>query len=191
MSETVVQIGAQSKRTHGIATAAVWIAQIAVAGILGMGAFTKFFMFTPDGSMALSEALGVGRGIILGIAVVEATAATLILISRRHLIGGLLAGATMGGALFSHATRIGWSGNPAAEMWPLALIGFVAASWVVKTYLPQLLRASRATASRSVWKLAESRGRRHVAVQASRVDRRSGRSLGAAVRERFRRGARP
>jgi hypothetical protein len=131
MSETVLQVGAPGERTRGIATAAVWIAQIAVAGILGMGAFTKFFMYTPDGSMALSEALGVGRGIILGIGVVEATAATLILIPRRHLTGGLLAAATMGGALFSHATRIGWSGNAAAEMWPLALVGFVTASWVV------------------------------------------------------------
>jgi hypothetical protein len=69
MGETVLQVGAPGERTRGIAIAAVWIAQIAVA--------------------------------------------------------------TMGGALFSHATRIGWSGNAAAEMWPLALVGFVAASWVV------------------------------------------------------------
>ena len=39
--------------------------------------------------------------------------------------------ATMGGALFTHATRIGWSGNAAAEMWPLALIALVAAATVV------------------------------------------------------------
>jgi hypothetical protein len=96
-----------------------------------MGAFTKFFMYTPDGSMALAEAMGVGRGIIVLIGLVELTAATLILIPRRHLLGGLLAAATMGGALFTHATKIGWSGNAAAEMWPLAFVAFAAASSVV------------------------------------------------------------
>ena len=62
---------------------------------------------------------------------VEITAATLILIPRLRSIGGLLAIGTMGGALFTHATKIGWSGNAAAEMWPLALIALVAASSVV------------------------------------------------------------
>jgi hypothetical protein len=75
--------------------------------------------------------MGVGRGIIVLIGLVELTAATLILIPRRHLLGGLLAAATMGGALFTHATKIGWSGNAAAEMWPLALMAFAAASSVV------------------------------------------------------------
>jgi hypothetical protein len=36
----------------------------------------------------------------------------------------------MGGALFTHATKIGWSGNPAAKMWPLALVALAAASSV-------------------------------------------------------------
>ena len=34
---------------------ALWIAQLTVAGILGMAAFTKFFAHTPDGSMALAS----------------------------------------------------------------------------------------------------------------------------------------
>jgi len=131
MNENVLSVDAPAGRVGGIGTAAVWIAQLAVAGILGMGAFTKFFMYTPDGSMALAEAMGVGRGIILLIGVVELAAAALILIPRRHLVGALLAAGTMGGALFTHATRIGWSGNAAAEMWPLALVAFAAASSVV------------------------------------------------------------
>ena len=131
MSESVLSVNTSSSRAVGIATVAVWIAQLAVAGILGMAAFTKFFMYTPDGSMALAEAMGVGKGIILLIGLVELTAAALILIPRRHLLGGLLAAGTMAGALFTHATKIGWSGNAAAEMWPLALIAFAAASSVV------------------------------------------------------------
>ena len=38
---------------------------------------------------------------------------------------------TMGGALFSHATKIGWSGNAAAEMWPMALLVLAAAIFVI------------------------------------------------------------
>ena len=126
-----MSVDTSSSRVGGIATAGVWIAQLAVAGILGMGAFTKFFMYTPDGSMALAEAMGVGRGIIVLIGLVELLAASLILIPGRHLLGGLLAAGTMGGALLTHTTKLGWSGNAAAEMWPLALIAFVAASSVV------------------------------------------------------------
>jgi hypothetical protein len=96
-----------------------------------MAAFTKFFMYTPEGSMALAEAMGVGRGVITLIGLVELTAATLILVPRRQMLGALLAAATMVGALFTHATKIGWSGNAAAEMWPLALIALAAASSVV------------------------------------------------------------
>ncbi len=112
-------------------TVGLWIAQILVAGILGMAAFGKFFMYTPDGSMALAEALGVGRGVVTVIGLAELAAAVLILIPRRHLYGALLAAAAMLGALFSHATRIGWSGNAAAEMWPMALAVLAAAVFVI------------------------------------------------------------
>lgn len=112
-------------------TAALWIAQLAVTAILGMAAFTKLFAYTPEGSMALAEALGVGRGAITLIGLVELAAALLILVPRRHTLGALLAAATMGGALFSHATKIGWSGNAAAEMWPLALVVLAASVFVI------------------------------------------------------------
>jgi uncharacterized membrane protein YphA (DoxX/SURF4 family) len=110
---------------------ALWIAQFAVAGILGMAAFGKFFMYTPDGSMALAQALGVGRGVVTVIGLVELVAAFMILIPRKHIYGALLAAGAMLGALFSHATELGWSGNAAAEMWPLALTVLIAAVFVL------------------------------------------------------------
>ena len=35
------------------------------------------------------------------------------------------------GALFTHGTTIGFSGNAAAEMWPLALVVLAASSFVL------------------------------------------------------------
>ncbi len=109
----------------------LWIAQLAVAAILGMNAFVKFFNYTDEGSKALADALGVGRGVVTTIGVVEAAALILILTPRAHAIGALLAVFTMLGALFSHATKIGWSGNAVAEMWPLAIVVLVCASFVL------------------------------------------------------------
>lgn len=80
--------------------------------------------------MALAAALGVGRSVITLIGILELVAAVLILIPRKHFWGALLAALTMGGALFSHATKIGWSGNPAAEMWPMALLVLAGALFV-------------------------------------------------------------
>ncbi len=131
MSQSVVAVSSSIKETGKALTVALWVAQVGVAAILGFAAFTKFFVYTPEGSMALAEALGVGRGVITLIGLVELSAAALILIPRRHTLGALLAAAAMGGALFSHATKIGWSGNAAAEMWPLALVVLAAASFVV------------------------------------------------------------
>ena len=113
----------------GVAT--LWVAQLAVAGILGMGAFAKFFNFTAEGSRPLADALGVGRGVITGIGTVELLAAVLILLPWKRSVGALLAVGTMVGALLSHATVLGFSGNPAADMWPLALVVLAAASFVL------------------------------------------------------------
>jgi len=131
MSESVLTTGNTIGAKGKAMTVALWAAQLLVAGILGMMAFTKFFVYTPEGSMVLAEAMGVGRGVITLIGLVELTAAVLILTPRRHMLGGLLAAATMGGALFTHATKIGWSGNAAAEMWPMALVVLAAASFVI------------------------------------------------------------
>lgn len=122
MSESIMTLGSATKREGKALAVSLWVAQIGVAGMLAMAAFTKFFAYTPDGSMALAGALGVGRGVITLIGLVELTAAALILIPKRHALGALVAAFAMGGALFSHATKLGWSGSAAAEMWPMALI---------------------------------------------------------------------
>ena len=131
MSESILGTGNLVRAKGKGMTLALWAAQLVVAGVLGMMAFTKFFAYTPDGSMALAEAMGVGRGVITLIGLVELSAAVLILVPRRYTFGALIAAATMGGALFTHATKIGWSGNPAAEMWPLALVVLAAALFVI------------------------------------------------------------
>ncbi len=112
-------------------TIALWIGQLAVAGILGMNAFMKFFNYTDEGSKALADAMGVGRGVITMIGLVETAAFVLILIPRGHAIGALLAVFTMLGALLTHAMKIGWSGNAAAEMWPMAIVVLAVASFVL------------------------------------------------------------
>ncbi len=109
----------------------LWVAQLTVAGILGMNAFVKFFNYTDEGSKALADALDVGRGVITMIGVIEAAALVLILTPRVHSIGALLAVLTMLGALFSHATKIGWSGSAVAEMWPLAIVVLACACFVL------------------------------------------------------------
>ncbi len=131
MSESFLTTGHSVGATGKAMTAALWTARLVVAGILGMMAFTKFFVYTPDGSMALADAMGVGRGMITLIGLVELSAAALILIPKRHALGASLAALTMGGALLTHATTIGWSGNAAAEMWPLALVVSAAAAFVI------------------------------------------------------------
>ncbi len=112
-------------------TIALWIGQLAVAGVLGMMAFMKFFNYTPEGSMALADAMGVGRGIITLIGLVEVTVLFLVLLPRARAVGALLGMFTMIGALVTHATKIGWSGNAAAEMWPLAIAVLAVASFVL------------------------------------------------------------
>ncbi len=126
----MMSANATQSASKGI-TVALWIGQLAVAGILGMGAFMKFFNYTPEGSMALADAMDLGRGVVTMIGLVETAALVLILIPRAPAIGALLAVFTMLGALFAHATKIGWSGNAAAEGWPLAIVVLVAASFVL------------------------------------------------------------
>jgi len=108
-----------------------WVACLVVAAIFAMGVGAKFFNYTPEGSMALAEGLGVGRGFITLIGIVETLALVGILVPRTRALGALLAVVTMAGALFSHVTVLGFSGNPAAETWPLALLALVAAGYVL------------------------------------------------------------
>ena len=119
---------AAGNRRSRAAAAGLWIARLVTAGVLGMVSYAKLFNFTETGSKPLAEGLGVSRGMVAGIGLVEAIALVLILLPRTRALGALLAAGTVLGALFSHATVLGWSGNPAAEMWPLALLVLVASS---------------------------------------------------------------
>lgn len=106
-----------------------WIAQLVAAGILAMGALPKFFAYE-QGPVNLAEALGVGRGVVTLIGVIEVVALALLLIPRLHVYGGLLAGATMAGALVSHVTHLGFTGEPGG-LWIMAAIALVASLVVV------------------------------------------------------------
>ena len=131
MSVQVSSINVPSvSRSRGL-VAALWLAQLAVAGILGMMAMVKFFNYTPEGSMALAQALGVGRGVITLIGLFEAAAVIAILTPRLHAVGGLLGTLTAAGALFSHITVIGFSGSAVAEMWSMALVVLAASLFVL------------------------------------------------------------
>jgi len=135
MSENVSVIqgsgaGTSRSSSRGL-TIANWVATIGTAGILGMAAFAKLFNFTETGSKPLADALGVGRGVVAGIGVVELAALVLILVPRTRAVGAMIAVGTMLGALFSHATIIGFSGNPTAEMWPLAVVVLAASGFVM------------------------------------------------------------
>jgi hypothetical protein len=146
MNVNVSSINAVHPGTSKGMTIVLWIAQLAVAGILGMMAFVKFFNYTPEGSMALAQALGVGRGVVTLIGLVEMAAVITILTPRLHAVGGLLGALTAMGALTSHAAVIGFSGSPVAEMWPLALIVLAASAFVLfarHRELPLVGRTSR------------------------------------------------
>lgn len=61
-------------------------------------------------------------------------------------VGGLLGTSTGVGALVSHAAKIGLSGGPVAEMWPLALLVLAASAFVLivrRNELPVVGRAGR------------------------------------------------
>jgi hypothetical protein len=119
----------------------LWVAQIAVAGILGMAAFAKLFAFTAEGSLPLAEALGVGRGVITTMGLYEVVTVLLILLPRTRAIGAIFAVFNMLGALGAHFTVIGFSGNPAADMWPLAFVVLALAGFVAvarRNELPSL-----------------------------------------------------
>ena len=117
---------------------ALWVARLAVAGILGMMAFVKFFDYTPEGSMVLAQALGVGRIGVTLIGLFEITTVALILIPRTRAVGALMGVKAMVGALAAHALFIGWGGNAVADMWPLALAVLGASSFALFNWRREL-----------------------------------------------------
>lgn len=102
-----------------------WIAQIVAAGILAMAGVNKFM----DPQM-LADGLGVGAAVVYLIGVFEIASVALLLIPRLHVYGGILATLVMIGALLSHVTKLGFSGEPGG-MWMMALVVLIASVTVI------------------------------------------------------------
>ncbi len=123
------------------AKGASWVAQLAVAAILGQ---TLFFKFTgaPE-TVALFEVVGLGDAGRIGTAVAELVAVVLLLIPRTAWAGGLVAMGVLSGAITSHLTRLGISidpvvlGDPRLEplagpsLFAMGVVAFVAGALVV------------------------------------------------------------
>lgn len=121
----------------------IWIAQIAVAIIMGQ---TLFFKFTdhPE-TVAIFEQLGQGALAYKSIGALELVACILILVPRTITIGAGLTVGLMSGAIMAHITELGFTGPHgqlglmAIAAWVLALaILFVRRDEIpfVKSFLP-------------------------------------------------------
>jgi hypothetical protein len=95
---------------------------------------TLFFKFTaaPE-SVAIFEQLGLEPYGRIGIGVLELIAAVLLLIPRWSVFGAVLGGLLMGGALMSHVTKLGFSG----EMGSLALLALIVLACCVALLIRQ------------------------------------------------------
>lgn len=104
---------------------------------------TLFFKFTaaPE-SVAIFEQLGMEPAGRIGIGVLEALAAGLLLLPATVVYGAILTFLLMSGALMSHVTHLGFSG----DMGSLAVMALVvwgcslALIWTHRTSLPKLPR---------------------------------------------------
>lgn len=106
-----------------------WILRIAPAIILLQTLFFKFSA-APE-SVYIFSTLGMepwGR-ILVGI--LELIAAILLLVPRTTLLGSILGIGLMGGAIFSHLTKLGIVvQDDGGELFILALIVFICCSWL-------------------------------------------------------------
>ncbi len=82
-----------------------WVAQIAVAAILGQTLFFKF-SGAPE-SVYIFSRLGIEPWGRIGTGLLELVAVGLLLTPRAAPLGALLTLALMGGAVFSHLTTLG------------------------------------------------------------------------------------
>ncbi len=111
-----------------------WVAQIVAAGILGMAGVTKL---TGNAAELASELPG-GSAAVMGIGALEVVAVLLLLIPKLAVFGALLAAGLMGGALVSHATILGFSGD-LGGMWVLAVVVLLAAGVALAIRSKQIL----------------------------------------------------
>ncbi len=104
-----------------------WIARIVVIAIFAMVVPQKL-AYGAD-TAAIFDAIG-GRPAATATALVEALAIVLLLLPRTVVFGGLLAMATMSGAIVTHVVKIGFEGA-AGMMFGMAVVALIAGGVVV------------------------------------------------------------
>jgi uncharacterized membrane protein YphA (DoxX/SURF4 family) len=100
---------------------------------------TLFFKFTaaPE-SVEIFTRLGLEPHGRIGIGIAELVAIVLLLVPRAAVFGAALAAALMAGALFAHATRLGFAGDMGvlAGMGAVALAASLVLLWTRRRELP-------------------------------------------------------
>ncbi len=112
------------------AKVATWVAQLLAAAILGQ---TLFFKFTgaPE-SRFIFQTLGIEPWGRIGTGVLELAAVILLLTPRTAVYGAVLALGLMGGAIFSHLTKLGIAvQGDGGLLFTLAVVTMAAALTVV------------------------------------------------------------
>ncbi|MEM1296604.1 MAG: DoxX family protein [Verrucomicrobiota bacterium] len=115
------------------------IRRIATGIVVVLVGQTLFFKFTaaPE-SVALFTHLGIEPFGRIGIGVAELIAIVLILIPRTTVFGALLTSGLMSGALFAHATQLGFTGDmgPLAASAGVVLVAALTVLWFVRASIP-------------------------------------------------------
>lgn len=109
---------------------ASWVAQIAVAGILGQTLFFKF-SGAPE-AVVLFETLGAEPWGRLSVGAAEALAVVLLVVPRTALLGAILSAALMVGAIGSHLTKLGIVVNDdGGSLFAMAVVVLLSSLFVV------------------------------------------------------------
>jgi uncharacterized membrane protein YphA (DoxX/SURF4 family) len=119
---------------HGrVALVALWLAQIALAGMFILAGGLK--LAGVPVMVALFDAIGVGQWFRYVTGSIEVISAVALLVQSWAAFGALLLIPTMVGAVFTHLFIVGGSAVPAT----LALIGSLAIAWVRRDQLATVL----------------------------------------------------
>ncbi|MEO0508547.1 MAG: DoxX family protein [Verrucomicrobiota bacterium] len=127
----------------------VWIAQIAVAIIIGQTLFFKF-SDSPE-TVALFAELGLGPVHYKLIGLLELIAVALILVPRTVIYGAILSFGLMSGALMAHITELGFTG-PHGTIGIMGIIAWTLSLAVIYVrrseipFIPKFFAAAKQTA---------------------------------------------
>jgi hypothetical protein len=122
MSATLTTNPPAANRTGTALNVTLWVLQVAVAAMLGMGGFAKL-SGAPE-MIGLFEVIGVGQWFRYVTGGIEVLGAVLLLVPALAGVGALLLAGVMLGAVFTHLIVIG--GAPVLPIVLLAVLAFVA-----------------------------------------------------------------